>query len=69
MQRRRSLRPARRVKTGGREVGSRSIARSIAERTGDLAVLAAYIGCAGLAYMLKVATVEAEKMSAAPKAC
>lgn len=69
MQRRPSITPASRTKVGGKEVNPHSVAQYIAERTRDLAVLAGYIGCADLAYMLEVATIEAENMGGAPEGC
>jgi hypothetical protein len=41
----------------------------IAERTQELALLARYDGCEDLAYMLELASIEAENMGGAQEGC
>lgn len=69
MKRCRSLTLASRAKAGGKKVNSHSVAQYIAERTRDLAVLARCVGREDLAYMLEVATIEAENTGGVPKGC
>lgn len=69
MQRYRSLMPVRRTKPGGKKVNPHPAAHYIAERTRELAVLARYDGCADLAYILELATLEAENMGGVPEGC
>jgi hypothetical protein len=59
--------PARRANPNGKKPNPRPAAAYIAERTRQLAALARYDGCKHLAYILEVATIEAENMGGASK--
>jgi hypothetical protein len=65
----RSLMSAKRANPDGEKVNPHPAAHYIAERTRELAVLAHYDGCEDLAYMLELATIEAENMGGAPEGC
>jgi hypothetical protein len=65
----RSLMCAKRTNPGGERVNPHPAAHYIAERTRELALLARYDGCEDLAYMLEVATIEAENMGGVPEGC
>jgi hypothetical protein len=69
MQRCQSLMPASLTKPGGKKINPHPAAHYIAEKTRALAVLARYDGCEDLAYMLEVASIEAENMGGAPEGC
>lgn len=69
MQRCQLLMPASRTKSGGEKVNPHLAAHYIAARTIELAVLARYDGYEDLAYMLELATIEAENMGGAPEGC
>jgi hypothetical protein len=68
MRRSRSLMPARRAKASGKRRNPHPAADYIAERTRQLAALARYDGCQDLAYILDLATMEAENVGGLPKA-
>jgi hypothetical protein len=61
--------PASRAKPGDKSINPHPAAHYIAARTRELAVLARYDGCEDLAYMLKLATIEAENMGGVPEGC
>jgi hypothetical protein len=67
MRRSRSLMPARRAKPSGKKLNPHPAADYIAERTRQLAALARYDGCKDLAYILELATMEAENLGGASK--
>ena len=67
MRRNRSLMPARRAKPSGKKLSRHPAADYIAERTRQLATLARYDGCEDLAYILDLATMEAENLGGASK--
>jgi hypothetical protein len=60
---------AKSTNSGGERVNPHPAAHYIAERTKELALLARYDGCEDLAYMLEVASIEAENMGGAPEGC
>ena len=68
MQRSRSLMPVRRAKPSGKKLNPHPAADYIAERTRQLAALARYDGCKDLAYILELATMEAENVGGLPEA-
>lgn len=57
----------RRTKPNGKKVNPHPAADYIAGRTRQLAALARYDGCKDLAYILELATMEAENMGGPPK--
>jgi hypothetical protein len=60
---------AKRTKPGGKRFNPHPAAHYIAKRARELAILAHYDGCEDLAYMLELATIEAENMGGAPEGC
>jgi hypothetical protein len=64
-----SLMCAKRTKPGGKRFNPHPAAHYIAQRARELAILAHYDGCEDLAYMLEVASIEAENMGGAPEGC
>lgn len=67
MQRSQLPMPARRAKPSSKKPNPHPSADYIAERTRQLAALARYDGCEDLAYILDMATMEAENLGGASK--
>lgn len=63
----RSLMPATRAKPSSKKLNPHPAADYIAERTRQLAAFARYDGCKHLAYILDLATMEAENLGGASK--